>query len=53
MFKVVLFAGFIAIAQTAMFNRACKPVEELGGIFSGFNAEKYLDKWYEIERLVN
>lgn len=50
MFKVALYFGVIAVASAAMFNRPCRAVEELGGIFSGFKADKYLDKWYEIER---
>jgi hypothetical protein len=50
MFKVVLVVFVIAVAQGAMFNRPCRPVEEYGGVFTGFEAEKYLNKWYEIER---
>lgn len=50
MFKVILYFGIVVIARAAMFNRPCRPEEELGGIFSGFEADKYLDKWYEIER---
>lgn len=50
MLKVVSFAVVIAVAQAAMFNRACRTLEEYGGVLSGFEGDKYLEKWYEIER---
>jgi hypothetical protein len=45
-----MLMAFATLSYSEIFDRACRPLEELGGAMTGFEPEKYLGKWFEIER---
>lgn len=47
---IAFFLVFIYFSYAEIFDHSCRSLEEYGGAMVDFKPERYLGKWFEIER---
>lgn len=47
---VIAIISHCSNVTSEVFDRPCRSLDEYGGVMKYFHAEKYLGKWFEIER---